>query len=92
MMASGQERSFDIEGADCMQESIATGLDSAAADALVKRLLSERVQDAVEVKKEYRSGNRSPLGEGIQAVRKRVTSAQSLVDRATSSKSPASSS
>ncbi len=33
-----------------------------------------------------------PPGEGVQAVRKRVTSAQSLVDRATSSKSPASSS
>lgn len=41
-----------------------------------------------------RRSERKPIapGEGVQALRKRMTSAQSLVDRATSSKSPASSS
>ena len=100
----GQERSFDIQAADFMRESIAQIQVRQQPKVLVNRLSlkkckmpskSRKTAGALEVAGSIiRRSARKPIapGEGVYALRKRVTSAQSLVDRATSSKSPASSS
>lgn len=81
-VAYGQERSFEIEAADCMQELIAQVQVRQQPSKSRKTTEAQQIAGAI-----IRRSERKPIppGEDVQAVRKRMTSAQSLVDRATSS-------